>query len=82
MKPQQLSTPGVAADSLVQGPAEGPHAILPALTAIAVAIASSVALMFAGFASNVGIVSIAQPTAPVSIDIDAGTSAPVVTTGW
>ena len=82
MKPQQLSL-----KLLPDCPFEGKlvrraKTALPTLTAVAVAIASSLVLTLAGCASSAGIDSTAQPLAPVAVGIDSAASAPAVAADW
>ena len=82
MKPQQLSL-----KLLPDCPFEGElirraKTALPTLTAVAVAIASSLVLTLAGCASSAGIDSTAQPLAPVAVGIDSAASAPAVAADW
>jgi NodT family efflux transporter outer membrane factor (OMF) lipoprotein len=82
MKPQQLSTdtgdhrPAIRVSArLVRS--------LPAITAIAVAVASSVVLTLSGCANSAGIASTAQTIAPASVGVDANAAAaPTVAADW
>jgi NodT family efflux transporter outer membrane factor (OMF) lipoprotein len=55
----------------------------PTLTAVVVAIASTVVLTLAGCASSAGIVPVAQPIAPASVGVDASAAAaPALGSDW
>lgn len=82
MKPQQLFNEATALGQALQARVHCARASLPTLTAIAVAIASSVVLTLGGCASNAGIGSSAQPIAPASVGLDAAATAPAVVTDW
>lgn len=83
MKPQQLLTEAAAVRRAVQEHAHRAKTLLPALTAIAVAIASSVVLTLSGCANSAGIVPVAQAVAPASIGLDPSNPAtPAVATDW
>ena len=88
MKPQQLSPPRDA-ESTAPSALDCARATLPTLTAIAVALASSIVLTLSGCASSAGIASVAQPIAPLSIGIVAdatatatATAAPALAADW
>ena len=56
---------------------------LPAITAIAIAIASSVVLTLSGCASSAGIAPVAQAIAPASVGLDANAAAtPALDADW
>jgi len=55
---------------------------LPTLTAIAVALASSIVLTLAGCANSAGIAPTAQLNAPAAVGLDATATAPVVAADW
>ena len=55
---------------------------MPTVTAVTVAIASSVVLTLSGCASSAGIAPAAQTLAPASIGLDASSTAPVVAVDW
>ena len=85
MKSQQLLIEAAAVRQAIRAHARCARASLPAITAIAVAIASSVVLTLSGCASSAGIAPAAQPIAPASVGLDAGTSAattPAVAPDW
>jgi NodT family efflux transporter outer membrane factor (OMF) lipoprotein len=90
MKPQQLLNEALSFDPARLGQALQDHlrcarTSLPTLTAIAVAIASSIVLTLSGCASSAGIASKAQPVAPASVGLDAGATAataPAVAADW
>lgn len=86
MKPQQLLTEAAAIGQAVHVRARCARATLPTLTAIAVAIASSVVLTLSGCASSAGIAPVAEPIAPASIGLEATTAAgaatPAVAADW
>jgi NodT family efflux transporter outer membrane factor (OMF) lipoprotein len=56
--------------------------ILPTITAVAVAIASSVVLTLGGCASSAGIAPVAQPIAPASVGLDANATTPAFAADW
>ena len=56
--------------------------LLPVVTAVAVAIASSVVLTLGGCASSAGIAPSAQAIAPASVGLDTGATAPTVAADW
>ena len=68
MKPQQLSLQACAAEGAAVSTACRVRMAFPTLTAIAVALASSVVLTLAGCASSAGIASTAQPVAPAAAE--------------
>jgi NodT family efflux transporter outer membrane factor (OMF) lipoprotein len=85
MKPQQLLIEAAAVRQAVRAHVCGARSSLPALTAFAVAIASSVVLMLSGCANSAGIAPVAQPIAPASVGLDASPSAatgPAVAADW
>jgi len=82
MKPQQLFHEASAFGHALQERVRCARTSLPAITAIAVAIASSVVLTLAGCANSAGIGSSAQPIAPASIGLDASATAPAVVADW
>ncbi len=82
MKPQQLLNEASALGQALQERVRCARTSLPAITAIAVAIASSVVLTLAGCASSAGIGSNAQPIAPGSVGLEAGATAPALATDW
>ncbi|MDP9045372.1 MAG: efflux transporter outer membrane subunit [Pseudomonadota bacterium] len=55
---------------------------LPTLTAVAVAIASTVVLTLSGCADSSGIVSSAKPIDPASVGLDTTAAAPAVSGDW
>jgi NodT family efflux transporter outer membrane factor (OMF) lipoprotein len=55
---------------------------LPTLTAIAVALASSIVLTLTGCASSAGIAPTAQVSAPAAAGLDASVTTPVVAADW
>jgi NodT family efflux transporter outer membrane factor (OMF) lipoprotein len=55
---------------------------LPTLTAIAVALASSIVLTLTGCASSAGIAPTAQVSAPAAAGLDASVATPVVAADW
>ncbi|CAM5795714.1 RND transporter OS=Rhizobacter sp. Root404 OX=1736528 GN=ASC76_15215 PE=3 SV=1 [Rhizobacter fulvus] len=73
MKPQQLLNEATLQHVLesVQDHVRCARTSLPAITAIAVAIASSVVLTLGGCASSAGIAPVAQTIAPASVGLDA-----------
>ncbi len=75
MKPRQLLFEAAAFRQAVRSRARCARASLPTLAAVAVAIASSVVLTLGGCASSAGIAPVAQPLAPASVGLDAGTGA-------
>jgi NodT family efflux transporter outer membrane factor (OMF) lipoprotein len=78
MKPQQLFNEAPALGQFLQNHVACARSSFPTITAVAVAIASTVVLTLAGCANSAGIASSAQPIAPASIGLDAGATAPVV----
>ncbi len=72
MKPQQIFDDAAAIRQAVRGRVRRARTTLPTLTAIAVAIASSVMLTLGGCASHAGIGSVAQPIAPSSVGLAPG----------
>ena len=75
MKPQQLLLEAAAFRRAVQAHAQCAKMTLPTITAIAVAIASSVVLTLSGCASSAGIAPVAQPVAPAAVGLDAAPTA-------
>jgi NodT family efflux transporter outer membrane factor (OMF) lipoprotein len=73
MKPQQLLNEATVQNVLetVSAHVRCAKTSLPAITAIAVAIASSVVLTLGGCASSAGIAPVAQAIAPASVGLDA-----------
>lgn len=55
---------------------------LPALTAVVVALASSLVLTLAGCANSAGITSVAQTLQPASVGLDAVEQAPGIAADW
>lgn len=82
MKPQQLFNEACALGHALHDHMLGTRSSLPALTAIAVAIASSIVLTLSGCANSAGIASKAQTIAPASVGLDASATAPIVTSDW
>jgi NodT family efflux transporter outer membrane factor (OMF) lipoprotein len=82
MKPQQLLHEAAAVRRAFQAHAHCAKMTFPTITAIAVAIASSVVLTLSGCASSAGIAPVAQPVAPATVGLDAPGSAPVVAADW
>ena len=82
MKPQQLFTLGAPPPEPECDFVRRVRASLPALGAIAVAIASSIVLTLGGCASSAGIASTAQTLAPVNVGLDASVAVPAVTRDW
>jgi hypothetical protein len=82
MKPQQLLNEAAALGHALQEHVVCARTSFPAITAVAVAIASSVVLTLAGCANSAGIGSNAQTIAPASIGLEAGVTAPVVVADW
>ena len=86
MKPQQPLNEVSQLGQAFQDHVRCARASLPALTAIAVAIASSIVLTLSGCASSAGIGSSAQVIVPASIGLDAGANAndaaPLVVADW
>ncbi len=82
MKPQQLLNEASALGQSLQDQVRCARTSFPALTAIAVAIASSIVLTLSGCANSAGIASSAQAIAPASIGLGAGASTPVVVADW
>lgn len=82
MKPQQLLNETFAVRQILQAHARCMRNLLPVVTAVAVAIASSVVLTLSGCASSAGIASSAQPIAPASVGLDASATAPTVAADW
>ena len=78
MKPQQLS-PLTMTDS-ASGEGSARCAALPTVTAMVVAIASSLVLTLAGCASSAGIAPVAQAQSPAGLD--AQVSTPAVAADW
>lgn len=56
--------------------------VLPTLTAIAVALASSIVLTLAGCASSAGIAPSAQVSAPASVGLDGAGTTPALAADW
>ena len=82
MKPQQLLNETFEIRQILQAHARCMRNLLPVVTAVAVAIASSVVLTLGGCASSAGIAPSAQPIAPVSVGLDTGATAPTVAADW
>jgi NodT family efflux transporter outer membrane factor (OMF) lipoprotein len=82
MKPQQLFNEATALRQVLQARMRCARTTLPALTAVAVAIASSVVLTLGGCASSAGIASTAQPVAPARVGLVPGAAAPAVAADW
>lgn len=83
MKPQQLLNETFEIRQILQAHARCMRNLLPVVTAVAVAIASSVVLTLSGCASSAGIAPSAQPLAPASVGLDASaTAAPVAADWW
>ena len=84
MKPQQLFTDVSALGQMLESHLRCARESFPTLTAVAVAIASTVVLTLGGCASSAGIASKAQPIEPARVGIVASAaSAPaVVADGW
>ena len=76
MKPQQLFNEAPTLGQVLQGQVACARTSLPTITAIAVAIASSVVLTLAGCANSAGITSSAQTIAPASVGLEANATAP------
>ena len=85
MKPQQLLSEASTLGQVLQDHVACARTTFPTITAIAVAIASSVVLTLAGCANSAGIASTAQTIAPASVGLEASSTAPVapaVTPDW
>ena len=83
MKPQQVSSTFPAAGSPAPASRCARVASLPALTAVAVAIASSLILTLGGCASSAGISPTAQPIDAAQVGVDPqGAAVPAVSTDW
>ena len=82
MKPQQLFPEASTLGPVLQDHVACARTSFPTITAIAVAIASSVVLTLAGCANSAGITSNAQTIAPASIGLDASATAPIVVADW
>jgi NodT family efflux transporter outer membrane factor (OMF) lipoprotein len=84
MKPQQLLNEATLHHLLesVQEHVRCAKTSLPAITAIAVAIASSVVLTLGGCASSAGIAPVAQPIAPVAVGLDANAAVAPLAADW
>src|SRR5580765_2992764 len=83
MKPQQALHEASGLGPALQGRVRCARASLPTLTAIAVAIASSVVLTLVGCASSAGIGPNAQTIAPASVGLAEGAPvASIVTADW
>ena len=86
MKPQQLFHDVAALGQVIESHVRCARASLPTLTAVAVAIASTVVLTLSGCASNAGIAPRARPIAPASVglglDTSAAATAPAVAADW
>jgi NodT family efflux transporter outer membrane factor (OMF) lipoprotein len=82
MKPQQLLNEAFEIRQILQAHARGMRNFLPVLTAIAVAVASSVVLTLSGCASSAGIAPSAQPIAPASVGLETGAATPTVPADW
>ena len=78
MKPQQLLNEASAPGRASQAHSKCARIRLPTLTAIAVAIASSVALTLSGCANGAGTAPVSQPVAPTSAGLDSNAVAPIV----
>ena len=72
MKPQQLLNEASALSEALQDHVACTRASFPTLTAIAVALASSVVITFAGCASGAASAPVAQALAPAGVGLDAG----------
>ena len=75
MKPQQLLNEAAAVGDAVRAHVRCARTSLPTLTAIAVAIASSVVLTLGGCASSAGIAPVAQPITAASVGLGLGVDA-------
>ena len=82
MKPQQLFQNPVTQNSPDDPLARCAKSNLPTLTAMFVAIASSLVLTLAGCASSAGIAPVALPLPPASVGLDAAVSTPTVAADW
>jgi NodT family efflux transporter outer membrane factor (OMF) lipoprotein len=82
MKPQQLSLTNASAPCAFQAHARQVRLALPTLTAIAVALASSIVLTLTGCANSAGIAPTAQLSAPAAIGLDATATAAVIASDW
>jgi NodT family efflux transporter outer membrane factor (OMF) lipoprotein len=82
MKPQQLSKKTGVADRALRAGACKVRVALPTLTAIAVALASSVVLTLTGCASSAGIAPAAQVSVPASMGLDTGAATPSIGADW
>ena len=78
MKPQQLSNEASALFQVLHAHLKCARVSLPTLTAIAIAIASSVVLTLSGCAEGAGIALVSQPIAPASAGAGAKPVAPTV----
>jgi NodT family efflux transporter outer membrane factor (OMF) lipoprotein len=82
MKPLQLLNEAAALGHALEERVRSIGPSLPALTAVAVAIASTVVLTLSGCASSAGIASTAQTIAPVSVGLDTNATTPAVAADW
>jgi NodT family efflux transporter outer membrane factor (OMF) lipoprotein len=82
MKPQQLSPQAAALGEAVRASVNCARLSLPTITAIAVAIASSVVLTLSGCANSAGIAPVAKPLAPASVGLDDSAAVPTVASDW
>ena len=82
MKSRQLLNEAAALGRAAHECLHGTFPTLPVLTAIAVAIASSLVLTLSGCANNAGIVPGAQTIDPARIGLDPDAAAPVVIVDW
>ncbi len=82
MKPQQLSMNPVNQESPDDSLMRCAKSNLPTLTAMVVAIASSLVLTLAGCASSAGIATVAQALPAASVGLDTTAPAPAVAADW
>jgi NodT family efflux transporter outer membrane factor (OMF) lipoprotein len=82
MKPQQLSLDTCGSQDALHDAARRVCAAIPTLTAIAIALASSIVLTLTGCASSAGIAPVAQINAPSAVGLDAAAAMPAVAADW
>lgn len=82
MKTKELLNEAAALGHVLEEHVRCLRTSLPTLTAVAVAIASTVVLTLGGCANSSGILSTAKPVDPASVGLDAGASAPMVAADW
>ena len=82
MKPQQLLNEATALGQALHDHMACARSSLPTITAVAIAIASSVVLTLAGCADSAGVASNARTIVPASVGLDARATAPAVVADW